>query len=131
MTEHSTKIYLWPSSVLNTFVKRTPDLKAASSALWYEPRHEQTYANKKGADQPAHPRSLISAFVVRCLESIIPLVSISEISSLYLASAAESTLLANPEDRFSRCRSAAWFAYPKRSVLKWPLPAPTPRTQWG
>ena len=24
MTEHSTKIYLWPSSVLNTFVKRTP-----------------------------------------------------------------------------------------------------------
>ena len=24
MTEHSTKIYLWPSSVLNTFVKHTP-----------------------------------------------------------------------------------------------------------
>ena len=36
------------------------------------------YANNKGADQPAHPRSLISAFVVRCL---VPLVSISEISS--------------------------------------------------
>ena len=31
---------------------------------------------------------LISAFVVRCLDSIIPLVSISEISSLYLASVA-------------------------------------------
>ena len=46
------------------------------------------YANNKGADQPAHPRSLISAFVVRCLDSIIPLVSISEISSLYLASVA-------------------------------------------
>ena len=30
-------------------------------------------------------RSLISAFVFRCLDSIIPLVSISEISSLYLA----------------------------------------------
>ena len=43
------------------------------------------YANDKGADQPAHPRSLISAFVVRCLDSIIPVVSISEISSLYLA----------------------------------------------
>ena len=40
------------------------------------------YANNKGADQPAHPRSLISAFVVRCLDSIISLVSISEISSL-------------------------------------------------
>ena len=44
------------------------------------------YANNKGADQPAHPRSLISAFVVRCLDSTMPLVSISEISSLYLAS---------------------------------------------
>ena len=40
------------------------------------------YANNKGADQPAHPRSLINSFVVRCLDSIIPLVSLSEISSL-------------------------------------------------
>ena len=46
------------------------------------------YANNKGADQPAHPRSLISTFVVLCLDSIIPLVSISKISSLYLASVA-------------------------------------------
>ena len=46
------------------------------------------YANNKGADQPAHPRSLISAFVVRCLVSIIPLVCISEISSLCLTSVA-------------------------------------------
>ena len=30
-----------------------------------------SYANNKGADQPAHPRSLISAFVVRCLDIII------------------------------------------------------------
>ena len=64
------------------------------------------YANNKGTDQPAHPCSLISTFVVRCLDSIIPLVSICEISSLYLASVAaqvfESTLVANPEDRFSR-----------------------------
>ena len=35
-----------------------------------------SYANNKGADQPAHSRSLISAFVVRCLDSIISLVSI-------------------------------------------------------
>ena len=47
-----------------------------------------SYANNKGADQPAHPRSLISTFVVHCLDSIIPLVSVSEISSLYLASVA-------------------------------------------
>ena len=34
-----------------------------------------SYANNKGADQPALPRSLISAFVVRSLDSIISLVS--------------------------------------------------------
>ena len=40
------------------------------------------YANNKGADQPAHPRSLISAFVFRCQDSKIPLHAIAEISSL-------------------------------------------------
>ena len=45
-----------------------------------------SYANNKGADQ--HPRSLISAFVVRCLGSIISLFSIAEISRLQLASVA-------------------------------------------
>ena len=54
------------------------------------------YANNKGADQPAHPRSLISAFVVRCLGSIIPLVSIHEISSFYMASVAEQAGLCQP-----------------------------------
>ena len=44
------------------------------------------YANNKGADQPAHPRSLISAFVIRCLDRIIPLVSTLKISSLLLVS---------------------------------------------
>ena len=29
------------------------------------------FAKNTGADQPAHPRSLISAFVIRILESII------------------------------------------------------------
>ena len=46
----------------------------------HEPGHEKmclmSYANNKGADQPAHQHSLISAFVVRCLDSII---SIAEI----------------------------------------------------
>ena len=31
------------------------------------------------ADQPAHPHSLISVFIVRCLDSIIPLLAIAEI----------------------------------------------------
>ena len=36
------------------------------------------YANNKGAVKPAHPRSLISAFIIRCLDSIILLVSSPE-----------------------------------------------------
>ena len=39
------------------------------------------YANNKGADQPVHLHSLISAFTVCCLV-ITPLVSISKISNL-------------------------------------------------
>ena len=38
------------------------------------------FANNKGADQPAHPRSLISAFVICLLESIISRLATSEIS---------------------------------------------------
>ena len=33
------------------------------------------YANNKGADQRAHPRNLISTFVVRSLDSIILVVA--------------------------------------------------------
>ena len=66
-----------------------------------------SYASNKGADQPAHPRSLISAFVVRCLDSIMSLVSVTKISSLMLASVAEQASLSvtwseTPEDTFSR-----------------------------
>ena len=50
--------------------------------LWAMSWENYLCPNKKGADQPAHLRSLISAFVVHCLDSIISLVSISEISSL-------------------------------------------------
>ena len=39
-------------------------------------------ANSKGADQPAHPRSLISTFVVRSLDSMIPVVAMYKISRL-------------------------------------------------
>ena len=42
-----------------------------------------SHGNNKGADQPVHPRSLISAFVVHCLDSIISLDSIGEISRIY------------------------------------------------
>ena len=47
------------------------------------------YENNKGADQPVHQHSLISAFVIRCLDRIIPILAISKISRLELISAAE------------------------------------------
>ena len=75
-----------------------------------EPGHEKmclmSYANNKGADQPALPRSLISAIVVRCLDSVMSLVSVTKISNLMLASVAEQASLSltwpeTPEDTFS------------------------------
>ena len=38
------------------------------------------FVNNKDADQPVHPRSLISAFVIHLLESIISRLATSEIS---------------------------------------------------
>ena len=65
------------------------------------------YANNKGADQPAHPRSLISPFVVCCLDSMICILAIPKVSRFQLASVAEQTGLnltcsKIPEDTFSR-----------------------------
>ena len=62
------------------------------------------YANNKGADQPAHPRSLISVIVIRSLDSIILLLSnFKNLSSLCSwAGRFESYQVANPEDRFYR-----------------------------
>ena len=55
-----------------------------TSYMKYGPRREKTcllrFANNKGADQPAHPRNLISAFVIRLLESIISRLATGEIS---------------------------------------------------
>ena len=64
-------------------------------------------ANNIGADQPARPRSLISAWVIRFLEIIISKLITSEISIIYLVSVAEETGLSlalsqTPEDRLSR-----------------------------
>ena len=75
----------------------------------YELGHEKTClmssANNKGADQPVHPRSLISAFAVHCIDGVMPLVFVTKISSLILASAAEQASLSliwleTPKDMF-------------------------------
>ena len=78
-----------------------------------------SYANNKGTDQPAHPRSLISAFIVPCSDSIISLDSIAEISRLQLASVVAQAGLClawseTPEDTF--CRVVAQIK-PKRRIL--------------
>ena len=58
----------------------TPGIK-----IWwfaYGARRDNTclgkFGNKKGADQPAHPRSLISAFLICLLESIINILASSK-----------------------------------------------------
>ena len=54
------------------------------SLLSYGPQREKTFlqgfVNNTGADQPAHMRSLISAFVIRFVESIISKLASSNIS---------------------------------------------------
>ena len=55
----------------------------ASTHIIIGPQREKTclrgFANNTGADQPAHPRSLISAFVIRFLQSIICQLATDEI----------------------------------------------------
>ena len=63
-----------------------------------------SYANNKGTDQPA--QSLISAFVFRCLDSIIPLLVIAEISRSSVVSVAEKAGL-----------SLNWLQTPKIGFL--------------
>ena len=65
--------------------------------------------NNTGADQPAHPRSLISAFFFCFLESIICKLAAGEISIFKLVSLAEETGL-------------------KHSLSKHPPPPPPPPT---
>ena len=83
VTFHSENI---PKAFIFQFLKQHNLQLFTSSAKKYEPGNEKmclmSYVNNKGADHPAHPRSLISAFVVRCLDSIISLDSIAKISRL-------------------------------------------------
>ena len=67
------------------------------------------FANNQGADQPAHPHSLISAFVIRLLKSIVSRLSTSEISHFLLVSVAEQvglnlTLSKTPKTGFLATR---------------------------
>ena len=77
-----TPVRLWNKKVTVVAVKWKFFLNWAKS--W----ENLSYANNKGVDQPAaHPRSLISAFIVRCLD--IPMLAISKTARLWLLSVAE------------------------------------------
>ena len=62
----------------------TMALLYSTRPLLMGPSHVKTslmpYENNKGADQPAHPCSLISTFVVHCLGSMIWILVISKVS---------------------------------------------------
>ena len=97
------------TSAKRTYFRPKVWLNMCRYRMWSTSRENlfMPYANNKGADQPAHLRSLISAFVVCFLDSIIPLFSISKISSLKpsfcgCAGRFESALVANPENKFYR-----------------------------
>ena len=64
------------------------------------------YASNKSADQSAHPRRLISAFIICSLGSLILLLPIDEISRLLLLSVVEQAGL-----------SLTWSQTPKADFL--------------
>ena len=65
------------------------------------------YANNKGTDQPVHLRSLINAFIVRCLDCYNR--NFKTLASLCSwADRFESFLITNPEDRFSHDKALIW-----------------------
>ena len=60
------------------------------------------YANNKGADQPAHPRSLISTVIVRCLDGLVSVAEQTDLSYAWSQT---------PEDRFSRDEAHIHFLF--------------------
>ena len=84
-----------------------------TAIIWASTREPclRGFVNNTGADQPAHPRSLISAFFFCFLESIICKLAAGEISIFKLVSLAEETGL-------------------KHSLSKHPPPPPHPRKQF-
>ena len=68
-----------------------------------------SYANNTSADQPVHLRSLIGAFAVHCLDSIISMIDKLKISRHWLVSVARRVRLGltwsqMPKDEFSHDR---------------------------
>ena len=58
-------------------LKDTKDAKGPKN--WARSCENVSYANNKGADQRAHPCSLIRTFIVCCLDSMICILAISKV----------------------------------------------------
>ena len=84
-------------------------MRKLSYVIW------ESYENNKGADRPVSPHSLISTFVVRCLDSIISLDSIVEISRLAsfcgCAGRFVSGLIGNSQRHVLSCRGSYVYGY--------------------
>ena len=84
---------IWKSSAVGgkNFIKWK--CQALTQYVWATSQENlfMPLAKNKGAYQPACLRGLISAFVVRCLDSTIPELAISKISRLLLVSVDEQT----------------------------------------
>ena len=103
----------WNSVSLSSSSSAKPGFKAILEVLILMPRIIWAtswenlflpYANNKGADQPVHVHSLISAFVVPCLDRSYTSICYSRNFKTLASSAGwfESYLVSHPEDRFSR-----------------------------
>ena len=60
--------------VVAAVVRSRTTIHFVATSIWTSLRENlnELCANNKGADQTAYPRSLISAFVIRSLEIILP-----------------------------------------------------------
>ena len=100
----------------------------SAKLIWASSREKtclQRVANNTGADQPAHPHSLISAFVILFVESFICKLATGEISIFWLGSVAEETglklaLSETPKTGFlaTRHNLLFWFYRFGRTVLE-------------
>ena len=65
---------------LRSCLKTQGDKIKTSDGLGHAKTCLMLYVNNKGAVQPAHPRSLISTFVVLCLDSIVCILAIAKVT---------------------------------------------------
>ena len=91
-------------------------------------RKSLVFVNNKGADQPAHLRRLISAFVFRFLKSIICKLNTGEISIFLLVSVAEEkgfklALTETPKTDFLASRPINNLQYGKGVWSMYSLPS--------